>query len=71
MKRKSFREFATLALLGLVLYGSQRTAFAQSYRPQVGQRHPLVTLPRIDTGEPVSLSDYRGKKVLLIHFASW
>jgi hypothetical protein len=28
-------------------------------------------LPRIDNGKPLKLSDYRGQKVLLIHFASW
>ena len=42
-----------------------------AFTPEVGK--PLVgfTLPRIDNGEPVSLSDYRGRKVLLIMFASW
>jgi hypothetical protein len=28
-------------------------------------------LPRIDGREAVRLSDFRGKKVLLIHFAAW
>lgn len=41
------------------------------YRPQVGEKHPDFTLPNTADGKPVSLSDYRGKKVLLIHFASW
>ena len=41
------------------------------YEPAVGQRHPDFTLPNIATGKPVSPSDFRGKKVLLIHFASW
>ncbi|MCH7729779.1 MAG: redoxin domain-containing protein, partial [Planctomycetes bacterium] len=45
--------------------------FADSYRPRVGQRHPDFTLPAISDGKPVSLSQYRGKKVLLIQFASW
>jgi peroxiredoxin len=45
---------------------------SEPYGPKVGQRHPDFTLPRIDTNrEPVSLSDWRGKKVLLIQFASW
>ncbi len=44
---------------------------ADSYNPRVGEQHPDFTLPAIDRGEAVSLSDYRGKKVLLIHFASW
>jgi hypothetical protein len=44
---------------------------AESYEPKVGQRHPDFSLPNIATGKPVSLSDFHGKKVLLIHFASW
>jgi hypothetical protein len=39
--------------------------------PRVGQRHPDFTLPDIATRKPIALSDFRGKKVLLIHFASW
>ena len=39
--------------------------------PAVGERHPDFTLADISTGKPVSLSDFRGKKVLLIQFASW
>ena len=41
------------------------------YRPQLGEVHPGFVLPRIDTGEPVSLSQNRGKKILLVHFAVW
>jgi hypothetical protein len=41
------------------------------YSPKVGQRHADFTLADIATGKPVSLSDFRGKKVLLIQFASW
>lgn len=39
--------------------------------PAVGERHPDFTLADIATGKPVSLSDFRGKKVLLIQFAAW
>ena len=41
------------------------------YKPTVGQPHPDFALPQIGTDNPVRLSDFRGKKVLLIHFASW
>jgi len=41
------------------------------YQPKLGEYHPEFTLPDIATGKPVSLSDFRGKKVLLIQFASW
>ena len=37
---------------------------------KAGQMHPDFLLPRTD-GTFGRLSDYRGKKVLLIHFASW
>ncbi len=40
-------------------------------RTRVGQTYPDFLLPRIDNGKAVSLSQFRGKKVLLIHFASW
>jgi hypothetical protein len=41
------------------------------YAPKIGMRHPDFTLADITTGKPISLSDLRGKKVLLIQFASW
>jgi hypothetical protein len=44
---------------------------AASYSPSVGQAHPEFILPDIASGEPVSLSQFRGRKVLLVHFASW
>jgi hypothetical protein len=37
----------------------------------VGQPYPDFVLPRIDNNLPLKLSDYRGRKVLLVHFASW
>ena len=43
----------------------------EEYRPRVGALHPDFTLPRISDRRPVSLSDFRGKRVLLIQFASW
>jgi peroxiredoxin len=44
---------------------------AAGYSPRVGRPHPDFTLPGIADGEPVSLSQFRGRKVLLVHFASW
>ena len=57
----------------LILLLASESTFAQSssYEPKVGEVHSEIVLPRIDTREAVSLSAYRGKKVLLIHFASW
>ena len=36
----------------------------------VGEAYPDFVLPTLE-GSDVRLSDYRGTKVLLIHFASW
>lgn len=44
---------------------------ADAYRPAVGKPHGAFVLPSIEDRTPLSLSDFRGKKLLLIHFASW
>ena len=46
-------------------------AHAADYWPRVGQMHPDFVLPNIADRRPVSLSQFRGKRVLLIQFASW
>ena len=38
---------------------------------QVGQAFPHLVLPTIDTGEPLSVADFRGEKLILHLFASW
>jgi len=60
----------TLATCGMIL-GSTSRVSAASYAPKVGERHPDFTLPAIGDRTPVTLSNFRGKKVLLIQFASW
>ncbi len=36
-----------------------------------GQPFPDIVLPDLETGEPTSLSRYRGERVVLHVFASW
>jgi len=57
--------------LVLVLCAVSSAAPASAASPKVGERHADFTLANIADGKPASLSDYRGKKVLLIQFASW
>lgn len=57
-----------LSLLGT--FGTANFSTAD-YRPKIGEVHFDFELPRIDSRKPVKLSDYRGQKVLLLHFASW
>ena len=58
-------------LIALLMIRVASSCYAAGYAPVVGTVHPDFVLPRIDTREAVSLSQYRGQKVLLIHFASW
>jgi hypothetical protein len=62
---------AATTLLALLGWGLAAPVLAQDYAPKVGEHHPAFTLPDIQTGKPVSLADFRGKKVLLIQLASW
>jgi hypothetical protein len=65
------RSFARLILAFVPVALPSPAGAAAPYEPTVGRRHADFTLPDMRTGKPVSLSDYRGKKVLLIQFASW
>ncbi len=38
---------------------------------EVGQLFPAIALPSLKDGRPVSIADFRGKKVVLQVFASW
>ena len=62
--------FRQIALFVLAVY---RIAVDTSLAapPVIGQSYADLTLPEITTGEPISLSAFRGQKVLLIQFASW
>jgi hypothetical protein len=65
------RLWKQLVLVSGVLASFVTSASAETYNPRVGERHVNFTLPAIDDGRPISLEQLRGKKVLLIQFASW
>lgn len=67
--RRMRRGIYCLATIMFVASGTVATA--DEYAPRVGSLHPAFTLPAIDDGRPISLAQYRGRKVLLIQFASW
>ena len=54
-----------------VLMSLTTSALAETYNPRVGEPHVNFTLPAIGDGRPISLEQMRGRKVLLIQFASW
>jgi hypothetical protein len=39
--------------------------------PRPGEAYPSLVLPSLADGAPLSITHFRGKKVLLLQFASW
>ena len=58
-------------LIPFVLLLAGDVGAAEYYNPKVGEPHADFVLPRIDGRVPLKLASLRGKKVLLIQFASW
>jgi len=67
-----------LCLAGLLL--AENFTFPSSSSPaaselevgmEVGQRYPDVVLPALDGSGPLSVSHFRGRKIILFQFASW
>lgn len=74
MKKLLYRNGGVWLGLVLTILGStsnSQESAPQTYRPKVGERHVDFCLPQIGSSKPVALSDFRGTKVLLMHFASW
>ena len=38
---------------------------------EVGQQYPDVVLPTLDGSGPLSISHFRGRRIILFQFASW
>lgn len=64
---------ATLLLVtSAISVASQSPSEAAPGGPfEVGRAFPDVVLPAADDGQPLSISRFRGRKVLLHIFASW
>ncbi|MCH7521248.1 MAG: hypothetical protein IIB42_06055 [Candidatus Marinimicrobia bacterium] len=64
----SWASFAGIALIFLMVAS---VGAAAPSGLQVGQPFPLLTLPALADGQPRSLADFRGGKVILHIWASW
>ncbi len=65
-EHRTARQIALVAALG-----SASIAAADPPRFEVGSRFPQIVLPALADGRPMSLADFRGRKVILQVFASW
>jgi len=66
--RSSIAVFAVLAVVGLLAYGLVNKG---SSGITVGDAAPTAPLPRLEGGGSESLTDYRGRWVLVNFWASW
>lgn len=60
-----------LLLFVLLLSASLGSAAERPDSIRVGAPFPNVVLPSLKDGRPMSIADFRGKKVILHIFASW
>ena len=63
--------FAILFAIACSTLVNSVSAQSDKYAPKAGEPHADFILPSVDDGAPIQLSAYRGKKILLMHFASW
>ncbi len=52
-----------------LLFAKESTIAASRF--QVGALFPDIVLPALEDGRPLSLTEFRGEKVILHIFASW
>lgn len=65
---KFLRTSIFAAVLAILLVPNSAPA-ATSF--EIGKPFPQIVLPSLDDGHPVSLAQFRGKKIILHIFASW
>lgn len=60
-------------LIGCQQSSERAAATAVSEKPKlkVGEPFPNIVLPSLRDGRPLSLADFRGRKIILHVFASW
>jgi len=64
--------FTRLALLTVLLTGALPLPSKAEENPvRVGEPFPALLLPSLADGSPLSIEQFRGRKVLLHQFASW
>lgn len=57
--------------LVLIAAAAAATVHAELPAPRPGEPYPTHLLPSLSDGRPLSIAHFRGKKVLLLQFASW
>lgn len=61
------------AMAMIVALAVPRLAIGEGDHPSIrnGKAHPILVAKSINGGDPLILDQYRGKKVIIVHLASW
>ncbi len=71
-QRQAMPTSVASTLFIFLLAGSHMAASqAPPFHLKVGHAFPELAFPSADNGRPMSIAQYRGKKILLHIFASW
>ena len=64
---------AIVAFISLRVHAPQHAVRSQAIQGQfkVGEAFPAMVFPSAEDRHPISIADFRGKKVILHIFASW
>ena len=60
-----------MIMLGAMTIASALAATPVKTGTEVGQACPVEPLPSVADGAPLSVARFRGRKVVLLQFASW
>lgn len=71
MQRCWIHALATMLALGVGAIGMTNSTATAQTPFKVGEPFPEVYFPSVADGEPMSVRDFRGQKVMLHVFASW
>ena len=65
----TWRIFIFIGILAILVVPNVSPQSATQFK--IGEPFPQIVLPSLKDGHPVSLSQFRGKKIILHIFASW
>ncbi len=72
MKFYNPRRFGWLFLICLLsLEGAAPLGARDASQFKIGEPFPNIVLPSLENGQPASMTQFRGKKLILHIFASW
>lgn len=65
------RMVGRVAIIPLLLISTLGMGRAEAMALEIGRPFPLLRLPSLEDGKPLSVAEFRGQKLVLHIWASW